>query len=82
MRASRRNCLYASFVLSAVLLLGTRTHAEKLIIASTPSGATLEIDGAVVGTTPYEIAYPQRIFSQDSYGVRDASRTRHAPTYI
>jgi hypothetical protein len=62
MRASRRNCPYASFVLPAVLLLGTRTHAEKLIIASTPSGATLEIDVAVVGTTPYEIAYPNGYF--------------------
>jgi hypothetical protein len=62
LQAARRNCLNASLVLPAVLLLAARTHAEKLTIASTPSGATLEIDGAVVGTTPYEIAYPNGYF--------------------
>jgi hypothetical protein len=62
MQASRRNCLYASLVLPAVLLLAVRTHAEKLTIRSAPPGATLEIDGAVVGTTPYEIAYPGGYF--------------------
>jgi PEGA domain-containing protein len=51
MQASRRNCPYASLALPAVLLLAAQTHAEKLTIAGTPSGATLEIDGAVVGTT-------------------------------
>lgn len=58
MQASRRNCLYASFVLPALLLLAVRTHAEKLMIASTPPGATLEIHGAVVGTAPFETTYP------------------------
>src|SRR4029077_17866129 len=58
MQASRRNCLYASLVLLALMLLAARAHAEKLTIVSTPPGATLEIDGAVVGITPYEIAYP------------------------
>jgi hypothetical protein len=61
MQASRRNCLYASLVLPALLLLAVRTHAEKLI-ASTPPGATLEIDGAVVGTTPFETTYPNGYF--------------------
>jgi hypothetical protein len=49
-------------VLPALLLLAARAHAEKLSIASTPPGATLEIDGAVVGTTPYEIVYPGGYF--------------------
>jgi hypothetical protein len=62
MQASRRHCLYASLVLPALLLLAARTNAEKLTIASTPPGATLEIDGAVVGTTPCEIAYPGGYF--------------------
>jgi hypothetical protein len=62
MQASRRNCRYASLVLPALLLLAVRTHAEKLIIASTPPGATLEIDGAVVGTTPFETTYPNGYF--------------------
>lgn len=62
MQASRRNCIYASLVLPAVLLLAARTPAEKLTIASTPPGATVEIDGAVVGTTPYQIAYPGGYF--------------------
>jgi PEGA domain-containing protein len=61
-QASRRNCPYASLVLPAMLLLAARAHAEKLTIASTPPGATLEIDGAVVGTTPYDIAYPGGYF--------------------
>jgi len=62
MQASRRNCLYASLVLPALLLLAARTHAEKLTITSSPPGATLEINGAVVGTTPYQIAYPGGYF--------------------
>ena len=62
MQASRRKCLYPLLVLPALLLLAARTHAEKLTIASTPPGATVEIDGAVVGTTPYEIAYPGGYF--------------------
>lgn len=62
MQASRRNCIYASLVLLAVLLLTARTHAEKLTITSAPPGATLEIDGAVVGITPYQIAYPGGYF--------------------
>ena len=72
MQASRRHYLYASLVLPAVFLLAARTHAEKLAIASTPPGATLEIDGAVVGTTPYEIAYPNGYFhkTHTAFGTR------------
>jgi hypothetical protein len=62
MQASRRKCIYAPLLLLALLLLAARTHAEKLTITSTPPGATLEIDGAIVGTTPYEIAYPGGYF--------------------
>jgi trypsin-like peptidase/PEGA domain-containing protein len=34
------------------------TRAEKLHISSTPAGATLQIDGVWVGTTPYEKVIP------------------------
>jgi hypothetical protein len=47
---------------SALLLLVARAHAQKFMIASTPPGATVEIDGAVIGTTPYAIAYPGGYF--------------------
>ncbi|MGH9711809.1 MAG: PEGA domain-containing protein [Candidatus Acidiferrales bacterium] len=62
MPASRRKCLYASLALLAFLLLAPRTHGETLTITSSPPGATLEIDGQVVGTTPYEISYPSSYF--------------------
>jgi hypothetical protein len=62
MRPSRRPCLYASLVLPALALLAPRTHAETLTITSSPPGATLEIDGKVVGTTPYEVTYPGGFF--------------------
>lgn len=62
MRPSRRHCIYASLVLPALLLLAPRTHAETLTITSSPPGATLEIDGKVVGNTPYEVTYPGGFF--------------------
>lgn len=62
MRSSRRHCIYASLVLAALLLLALRTHAEKLTITSSPPGATLEIDGQVMGSTPYEVTDPGGIF--------------------
>jgi hypothetical protein len=51
-------------VLVAVLLLAARTHVEKLTIGSTPPEATVEIDGAAFGATPYEIAYPGEYFQK------------------
>lgn len=62
MPASRRKCLYASLVLSVIFLLAPSAPGETLVITSAPSGATVEIDGAVVGTTPYEISYPNSYF--------------------
>jgi hypothetical protein len=62
MRPSRRHCLYALLVLPALALLAPRTHAETLTITSSPPGATLEIDGKVVGSTPYEVTYPGGFF--------------------
>lgn len=62
MQASRRNCIYASLALTLVLLASPRAHAEKLTISSAPLGATVEIGGSVVGTTPCQIEYPGGYF--------------------
>jgi hypothetical protein len=62
MQASGRNCLYASLALALLSLAVPRAHAETLTISSAPLGATVEIDGSVVGTTPYQIAYPGGYF--------------------
>jgi S1-C subfamily serine protease len=50
--------------LAALLLLAcpSLVLAEKLKITSNPSGATVEIDGAVMGTTPFEKDYPGGYF--------------------
>jgi len=62
MQAFRRRCIRSSFWLLAVVLLAPRTHAETLTITSTPPGATVEIDGVIVGTTPFQVKYPGGYF--------------------
>jgi serine protease Do len=62
MQATRRNCLYASLALAAISVAAPRVHAETLKITSTPSGATVEINGVVVCTTPCQIKYPGGYF--------------------
>jgi PEGA domain len=37
----------------ATLALAARARAESFNITSAPSGASVEIDGALVGTTPF-----------------------------
>ncbi len=61
MQPSRRHCICASLAL-LLCLLAPRTHAETLTITSSPAGATVEIDGLVAGTTPYETAFPGGYF--------------------
>jgi serine protease Do len=46
------------FSLSLLLFLARCANADSLKITSNPSGATVEIDGVVVGTTPYEMKVP------------------------
>ena len=55
-----------------VLFLPTRVSAEKLAITSTPPGATVEINGIAVGTTPFEKDYPGGYFhrTHTSLGAR------------
>ena len=59
---------------AALLLLACPSHvfAEKLQITSNPSGATVEIDGASMGTTPLEKEYPGGYFhrTKTSLGTR------------
>ncbi len=62
MQPSRRKCLFASLALPALFMLAPRAPAETLTITTTPPGATVEIEGIVVGTTPYKINYPGGYF--------------------
>src|SRR5215470_12222173 len=43
-------------------LIPIGVSAEKLTITSTPPGATVEINGIVAGTTPFEKDYPGSYF--------------------
>jgi hypothetical protein len=61
-QASRRPCRFALMLLAAIAAIAPRTHAESLTITSTPTGATIEIDGAAIGVTPYTIDYPSSYF--------------------
>lgn len=62
MQPSRQHCLWASLALLAFLLPATQAYANTLTITSTPSGATVEIDGVVAGTTPYRADFPGGYF--------------------
>jgi serine protease Do len=59
---------------AALLLLSCppRAHADKLQITSTPSGATVELDGVAAGTTPFEKDFPGGYFhkTRTSMGAR------------
>jgi hypothetical protein len=62
MQPSRQHCLWASLALLVWLLPAGRAEADTLTITSTPSGATVEIDGSVVGKTPYRTTVPGGYF--------------------
>ena len=64
-RASTRILLLSGFLL---LLSAQPAHAETLKITSTPPGATVEIDGLKVGTTPYETKFPGGYFHKPTLG--------------
>jgi len=64
--------------LSAILLLlscPARAAADTLKITSTPSGATVEIDGVRAGTTPFETDYPGGYFHKTKTSM--GSRLEH-----
>jgi serine protease Do len=58
----------------ALLLLAcpSQASADKLQITSTPSGATVELDGVMAGTTPFEKDFPGGYFhkTRTSMGAR------------
>ncbi|MGH9572209.1 MAG: PEGA domain-containing protein [Candidatus Acidiferrales bacterium] len=62
MQPSRRHCLWASLVLLGFLLSSAQARANTLTITSRPVGATVEIDGVVVGKTPYRTNVPGGYF--------------------
>jgi len=62
MLALRRLCLCALIVLVAGTVVARPSLAEHLTITSVPAGATIEIDGAAIGMTPYTIDYPSSYF--------------------
>ena len=55
-----------------LLVCPTRALAEKLQITSNPSGATVEIDGVALGSTPFEKDYPGGYFhkTHTAFGAR------------
>src|SRR5258708_7257277 len=61
-------------VCAVFFLLACPAHAfaDKLRIASNPAGATVEIDGVSMGTTPFEKEYPGGFFhkTRTSFGAR------------
>jgi hypothetical protein len=63
MQPSRRNCLLALLALLVLPPLSAGlAHAATLTITSSPPGATVEIDGVIVGTTPYQMKVPGGYF--------------------
>jgi len=51
-------------VCAFLFLFAPRVSAEKLTTISSPPGATVEIDGIFVGTTPVEKDYPGGYFDR------------------
>jgi len=69
----------SELALLAVLFLSVCSSpalAEKLQITSNPSGATLELDGVAVGTTPFERDFPGGYFHRTRTSI--GSRLEHA----
>lgn len=63
MQPSRRNCLCALLALLAFpLLRAPQARANTLTITSSPAGATVEVDGVIVGTTPFHMKVPGGYF--------------------
>jgi S1-C subfamily serine protease len=63
MQPSRRNCLLALLALLVLPPLSAGlAHAATLTITSSPPGATVEIDGVIVGTTPFQMKVPGGYF--------------------
>jgi len=68
--ASRAPFCSCAFLI--LLACPTQGFADKLRITSNPSGATVEMDGVSMGTTPFEKDYPGGYFhkTRTSFGAR------------
>jgi PEGA domain len=65
MKATRcgwRRVLAAIGGVAALMAVAPRACAESFRVTSSPAGAAVEIDGAVVGTTPFQVDYPGGYF--------------------
>lgn len=62
MQPSRHHCLLAFYCLFALTALTPSACADVLTITSSPSGASIEINGTAVGPTPYKVDYPGGYF--------------------
>ena len=51
-----------SVIVSLILCFVAPSSAESLKITSTPPGASVELDGALAGTTPFEKSFPGGYF--------------------
>lgn len=69
-----RNCVWTTLAALAFvpLVSAPPLPAGELKITSTPSGASLEIDGMPVGKTPYKVKYPGGYFHKPhtAFGTR------------
>lgn len=77
MQPSRRPRLWALLLLACTLPAAV-TRADELTITTSPSGATIEINGLAVGTTPYKIDYPGSYFHKPHTAF--SARLEHAVT--
>ena len=65
MKATRcgwRRVLTAIGGVAAFMAVAPGARAESFRVTSSPAGAAVEIDGAVVGTTPFQVDYPGGYF--------------------
>lgn len=72
MRAARRGCVGVALLFAAALLVAEQARAGDLKIATTPPGASVEIDGMVIGKTPCKVKYPGGYFHKPhtAFGAR------------
>ncbi len=62
MHLSRRPCIYALLPVFWIFSTAARSRCDTLKVTSLPAGATVEVGGAVAGTTPYQVEYPGGYF--------------------
>jgi serine protease Do len=76
MRATVRIVFRVLVARLATTALAPRSRSEILNITSSPSGATVEVDGVVVGTTPFRVNYPGGYFHKTKTVI--GTRLEHA----